>query len=133
MENEIQPDITLAQPSLRSLPIIQPSANWSKILLFTVLGLIIVASSVFVGVQIGKNQKPSQQPVAKQQTAAPTQAIANLTIQPTTKPTTDPTANWKTYINTEANYYFKYPQNWTIVSNCKFGTICFSMVEEVFV
>lgn len=85
MENEVQPVKPLSQtPTL--IPIsTPPSTNWSKILLFTVLGLISVAGFVFAGIQIGKNQSSSQQPVVVQPTASPTQTF---TLTPTNIPET---------------------------------------------
>ncbi|MDP3998337.1 MAG: hypothetical protein Q8P89_01835 [bacterium] len=73
MENEIQPNTPPVQPQLQSSTPIIPSTNWSKILLFMVLGLVIVSGSLFVGIQIGKNQKPNQQPIAAQPTIPFTQ------------------------------------------------------------
>ena len=99
MENDTQQNIPPVQPLPQTPPVIPPSTNWSKILLFTILGLIIVAGSVFVGIQIGKNQTSNQQPIVTQPTANPTQTAVNPTAQPTANPTTDPTADWKTYTN----------------------------------
>lgn len=76
MENEIQQNNSPVQPlpqTSTSIPT-SPSANWSKILIATVLGLVVVAGSVFVGIQIGKNQTPSQQSTTVQPTATPTTA-----------------------------------------------------------
>lgn len=62
MENEIPQNIPqgqiLPQTSV-SLPT-PPSANWSKILLLIVLGLVIVAGSIFIGIQVGKNQAETE-------------------------------------------------------------------------
>lgn len=112
MENEIQPDVSPVQPLPQTPSVIPPSTNWSKILLFTILGLIIVAGSLFAGVQIGKNQTPNQQPIAVQPTASPTQIVANPTALPTANPTINPTTNWKTYTNSTYKFLIKYPSNW---------------------
>lgn len=112
MENEVQQNITPVQPLIQTPIPTQPPTNWSKNLLFTVLGLIIVAGSVFVGIQIGKSQTPSQQPVVAQPTASPTQIAVNQTIQPTANLTTNPITDWKTYTNSKYNFSFKYPSDW---------------------
>jgi len=111
MENEIQPSILPVQPSPKNPPVVPtlPPTNWLKILSFTILGLIIVTGSIFFGIQIGKNQTPSQQPIGVQPTASPTQIVINPTALPTGNPTINPTGNWKTYINTKYNYSLQYP------------------------
>lgn len=114
MENNTQPITPPVQPSPHTQTPIPtaPSTNWSKILVFIVLGLIIIAGSIFVGIQIGKNQTPNQQPIAVQPTASPTQTVVNPTVQPITSSPTDPTANWKTYTNSAYKFLIKYPSNW---------------------
>lgn len=83
MENEIQQNIPPVQPLPQtSNPIpTQPSTNWSKILLFTVLGLVVVAGSVFASIQIGKTQTSNQQPIATQPTVSPKQTVTNPTAK----------------------------------------------------
>lgn len=100
MENEVQP-IT---PPIQTLPQTPtpvptpPSTNWAKIILLSVLGLIVVAGAVLIGIQIGKNQTPSQQLIVAQPTTPATQTAVNSTILPTTPTTTtDETASWKIY------------------------------------
>jgi len=57
MENEVQTNIPPIQPlpHTSTSDLTPPSTNWSKVLIFTVLGLIIIAGSIFIGIQIGKN------------------------------------------------------------------------------
>jgi hypothetical protein len=113
MENGIQSNEPLVQPLPQvSAPIpTPPSTNWSKILLFTVLGLVIVAVSLFVGVQIGKNQTPGLQPIAPEPTLSSNQTVTNPKTIPTsiTSPSMNPATSWKTYKNTRFNFSFKYP------------------------
>src|SRR3990172_4684554 len=62
MENEIQPNV----PS---------HTNWKKVLLFILLGLVVIAGSVFVVIRIGKSQTTNQQPTTEQLTNIPTQGV----------------------------------------------------------
>jgi len=55
MENEIQPNVPPVQPLPQTPPVIPPSTNWSKLLLFAILGFVIILGSIFTGIQIGKN------------------------------------------------------------------------------
>lgn len=107
MENEVQPTIPPVQPLPQTPVPVPPSTNWSKTLLFTALGLVIVAGSVFFGIQIGKSQISNQQPVTVQPTITPSQTLVNPTALPTTNPTTD----WKTYTNQKLSFTVKYPSN----------------------
>jgi hypothetical protein len=105
VESETQPSTPLSQP-LPQIPTPvspQPPIGWLKTLLFTLLGLIVIAGSVFIGIQIEKNQTSNQQPTI---TPSPTE-----TILPTTIPTVDPTADWETYIDEKGIYTIKYPSD----------------------
>lgn len=128
MKNVIQPSIQPVQPLLRtpaSIPTSSPS-NWSKIILFSTLGLIIIVGLLLIGVQIGKSQITNQHSIVAQPTILPTQTTINPAIIPTQtdSPTTFPstattsannsTTNWKTYTNNLLKYSIKYPQNWLL-------------------
>ena len=78
MENQIQLNI----PSDQSTPPVLPSANLLKVLLFILLGLVVIAGSVFVGTQIGKNLTTNQQPITEQPTNNPTQTVTGPTASP---------------------------------------------------
>jgi len=110
MENEIQPNSPPIQP-IPQAPV-SPTTNWKKIILFILLGMVVVAMSVFVGIQIGRNQITNQQPIVGQPTISPTQTEVNPTDLPTTNPITD----WKTYADVIHNFSLKYPSDW-IISN----------------
>ncbi len=115
MENEVQQNTPPVQP-LPQTPasvLTPPSTNWSKILLFVVLGLVIVAGSIFIGIQIGKSQAQSQQPIVAQPIASPTQTAVN----PTAQPTSNPTADWETYSNALTNFSINYPTGWRKVES----------------
>jgi hypothetical protein len=63
VDNQTQPTVTPNQPIPQPSPSI-PTTNWSTILLFLVLGLAVIAISIFIGYQIGRNQITNQQPAA---------------------------------------------------------------------
>jgi hypothetical protein len=72
MKNEIQSNIPPVQPlSLSPIPV-SPSNNWSKILLFIILGLMTVAGLVFIGIEVGRGQALNQRLVAIQPTVLQT-------------------------------------------------------------
>jgi len=102
MENEVQPNVPPAQP-LPKVPIL-PSKNLPKILMFTILGLTVVAGSIFVGIQVGKRQITSQQSTA----------TSNPTAFPTNSGTTTnlPT-DWKT-AKFGGLFSYEYPVGWNV-------------------
>jgi len=107
MENETQPNVPPATPSAQ-IPV-SPSKSWLKILLFILIELVIIAGSVFVGIQIGKRQIPTQT------------AVNSTDLSVTPSPTTNPTANWKTYENNQYGFTFKYPLTFTFKDNTGSG------------
>jgi hypothetical protein len=145
MENEVQPIIQPVQslsqtPTLAPVPI-PPLTNWTKIILLSVLGLVVVAGAFLIGVQVGKNQTSNQQPIAEEPTATPTQIVVSPTTIPTSPvtatPTIDPTANWKTYTNKEYNLTIKYPSDAKLrisqsESNDKMLLVAFDSPNAVF-
>lgn len=70
MENEVQHIVSVPTPS---------SNNWSKILLFIVLELIVISGSIFVGIQIGKNQVINTNPITLQPTNIDTENQVKFT------------------------------------------------------
>jgi len=78
MENEVQQAIPQVkpQPQNQTLPPTPPSTNWSKILLFTFLGFVVIAGSVLVGIQMGKSQTSRLQSIVAEPTAIPTQTVS---------------------------------------------------------
>jgi len=56
--------------------LILPSPNLSKIVLFVLLGTVVIAGSVFVGIKIGKNRIVNPQST----TTFPSQIVTNSTI-----------------------------------------------------
>ena len=111
MDNQTQPNIPSFQPTPE--PPVTPPTNWSKIIIFILIGLVVVAGSTYVGIQIGKNQIGKQSKIVEQPTIIPTQtAIIPTTVLPTKpNPTADPTADWKTYQLPQLNIDFKMTLN----------------------
>jgi hypothetical protein len=73
MENEVQQNVPPVQPLPQNpAPVPTPPTKWSKVLIFTVLGLIVIAGSVFIGIQIGKSQITKIQPITEIQIPTPT-------------------------------------------------------------
>ncbi|VVA43918.1 hypothetical protein CANDROIZ_310001 [Candidatus Roizmanbacteria bacterium] len=122
----MDPTQPLSQESVQSpvnIPDFQPKPNYLKITIFSVLIVIAIGLITYLFFQ---NQKLQQQvlnppisPTIQVPTSEP-QKTSSISIP------TDETAGWKTYVNKELSIEFKYPQNWKSVSDCKFGTICFS-------
>lgn len=106
MDNQTQPNIPPLQPQPQTPTL--PSINWVKIILFVLLGLIIVASSIYAGIQIGKNKTPNQQSVAVQPTASPTQIMVRPTASPTNvsstiNPTQSLPSGWEYKLSQQQN------------------------------
>lgn len=78
MENEIQPSVPSGQPLPQAPISVPPHTNWSKILLFILLGIIVIAGSIFTGIQIGKNMTQDK----TLSSVLPTPTIFNQTISP---------------------------------------------------
>src|SRR3989344_7491442 len=104
MENETPPKMPPVQPLSQAPAPFPPTFNWSKILLIILFGLVIVAGSVFAGIQIGKNQTPNQQPITGQPTNTPTQTAVTVTAFPTVPSSANTTQGVKfTGMITETN------------------------------
>ena len=119
MENQTIPT---AQPSYEIAPdttlVPEPTKNWTKPFLLSLLGMLLAGGLVYAGVQIGKNQTPNQQPIVVQPIATPAEIVANPTAVPSPaaiNPTSDPTAEWNTYESAEFNFSFKYPSELTYI------------------
>lgn len=137
MENQIQTETSPYVPPVE--PVVQtpvfPPTNRLIVILLVLLGIIIVAGLIFVGVQIGKGQTINQQPITVQPTVFPTQVVVNPSATPippspttiptaptiitiTTGTTVSPTTGWKTYTKSSkslGSYSIKYPQHWIVV------------------
>lgn len=115
MKNEVQRNTPPVQPipqASTSVPD-QSSTNWAIILLFTLLGLVVIAGSVFAGIQIGKGQTSNQQRIVTQPTIPPTQTVVN----PTDQTTAVPTSNLETLTSNQFGFSLKYPNDWTYYKN----------------
>jgi len=93
-ESLVQPEPVLEIPQVKN-------RSFFKAVLLMVLGLLIVAGTVYAGTRIGKKQ------------ITPSKIIAEPTLKPVS-PTPDPTADWKTYTNEKYSISFKYPFSWFV-------------------
>lgn len=109
MLEEIMKNETLSSRSLSTSPV-----NWLKTLSFIVLGLIIIVSSIYVGVKIGSNQVIPQQPIVTQQTASSTQTPSSSTIRQTETPALNEATGWLIYSNTKFGVSFEHPSDYRV-------------------
>ena len=72
---------SIALPSLR-IPVLQP-ISWLKVFLLTILGSIFVTGTMFIGIQIGKEQAINQQIITAQMTKYSTKAVSEPVTLPT--------------------------------------------------
>jgi len=112
-----------SQPQLKTQqiqPIVQstdsPLTKKSIMLLFILLGLLVITVSVFVGIQIGKSQITNTQRVVLE----PTTAVIQEAFDQKVAPTIETTASWKTYVDSENHFIFKYPSNLNPQQNKEF-------------
>lgn len=79
---------------------------------FLLIGLIVifVAALTSGGTFLFMSQK---------QKVAEVIPLSQVQTKPTAIPTTDPTANWKTYINNNLGFSFKYPSDWILTEPTK--------------
>jgi len=137
MDNQTQPNTPSFQPQAQTPTL--SSTNRVKVLSFILLGLVVVAGSVFVGIQIGKTQTPNTEPVIVQPTTSPTQTLINPTILPTPVSTTNPTTENINCSTTFSSKYldlnFKYDNCiWKIteqMSNVNSGTTYYSIITAL--
>ena len=85
----------------------QPKPNYLIIVIFSILGIILLASIIFLYFQ---NQQLKKQAVIQNVSPTIQQSSPTSQIIPP-----DETSSWKTYSN--ADFSFKYPPDWTIDGN----------------
>jgi hypothetical protein len=97
-----QSTLPTSDEALASMPPQKPSGrNWKKwIYIFVAILLVITAGGTFV---LSKQQTKQSQ---ERSTSQPTAAAPS--------PTPDPTTDWKTYTNSEYNFSFKYPPQYSV-------------------
>lgn len=103
---EIQPNITPEQSEAQLPSPVQTQTNWSKVILFIILGLIAVTGIAYAGFYTGQKQISNKKPVNMQETEA-----SDLVVTTTPAAKTNLTDNWKTYRNDNFGIIFSYPQN----------------------
>jgi hypothetical protein len=115
-----------------TLPTSQPSPVLDHSSLFlssNKIKLIMIGLGVLGGIlYISSSQLKNLQPTKTEVNILPTSVVMSPKILPTA-PRNDQnnvTAGWESYANAEVQLSFKYPKDWLVVTNCKFGSICFS-------
>lgn len=111
----MDPTQTPAQEPIQTPPevfIPQPKPNYLKTIIFSVLGIILLASTIFLYQQ---NQQLKKQFLNTRvsptiQAPSPTSQSVSPTVFSISIPA-DETTNWKIYTNTKYFYSFKYPKN----------------------
>lgn len=122
MENEVQPNTPPVQspPQVPTPP--QPTPNRIRVVLIAVLGLIVVAGSVFAGIQIGKKQITDSQAITAQ--LAPPSPTTELGNDKSTNQTGN-VGEWLVYTHTKfpdkpdwkipwKGFILHYPSSWKI-------------------
>jgi len=107
----IQPPTQQPIQPLVQIPDFQPKPNYFKIILFSILGILLVTSTIYLSLQNQKLQKQVLNPPVSQtvETPTPTQkSVSSISIPP------DGTVNWKTYVDINNNYQLLFPPNWTL-------------------
>jgi len=107
----IQPPTQQPIQPLVQIPDFQPKPNYLKIILFSILGILLVTSTIYLSLQNQKLQKQVLNPPVSQtvETPTPTQkSVSSISIPP------DGTVNWKTYVDINNNYQLLFPPNWTL-------------------
>lgn len=113
MENETQlNNSSNSSPSATQTPA-SPQLKQSKMVIYILLEIVIVALSLYAGIQIGKNQTVTQNPVANKPTATPTQVVTSPTAQPTETKVSTLTSidgTWNLYSNNSLGFSIKVPK-----------------------
>lgn len=118
-------DSVQSQPNAQSSegvpqqPVQSGSNNFTKLLFFIVVGLLLFAGIAGVSYYLGARSALNIQNVVKT-------SQTTLTPSPTVTPTPDPTANWQTYTSpkkfSSESYTFKYPPTWLYQPSLQYTT-----------
>ena len=101
MDNITNPSNQTANtPEINQTPPSHPKPNPLIVISLIVLMILIAAGSFVLGKFYTENK-----------TEEPIDETLPIAKKPISLPTTDPTTNWKTYINNQYNFDFKYPNN----------------------
>jgi len=112
MENQIPQSIPSTH--LSPQPYVSPTVKRVKFLSYFLLLLLIVAGSVFAGIQIGKKQSLTQKQGTMQTPGAPTNAALDPTFPISQKSQVDQFGSWETYTNNDLKFTIKLPPLWSI-------------------
>lgn len=137
MDNQTQENLSLNNSTSQQIPIVKNTekaittkSNSTKIILFSLLGLLVLAGTLISGIYLGKSQnfttkQPEPKPTLTSQ-PSPTQIIPTISIVPTLTSSTQNlpaiTNRTKAKINTTTcgtakdsqGYQVSYPTNWFI-------------------
>jgi len=121
MEEKVMP---VEENPSQEIPVQFPKKSNLPIIVISLIVILLIATGVYAGIQIGKKQAISNQIISQPPevpTSIPTQVpeITNIPASPDTSqggPTPDATANWKSYTNTFFNYSYKYPNDWDAIT-----------------
>lgn len=92
----------------------QPKLNYLKIILFSILGVLLVTSIIYLYLQNQKLQKQVLNPQISPTIQAPSPTSTSTSTPKKTSSISispDETASWKTYTNSKFGYSFKLPIN----------------------
>lgn len=106
--------LTMTQPT--------PSNNNPWALISLIIILIGIAS--YFGYQ---NYQLKQQLAGQKPASSPDASVITSSPISTSNPTVDETVNWHEYKSND--FSFKYPSDWKIVTDCKFGQLCVASAD----
>ncbi len=137
MDNQTQENLSLNNSTSQQIPIVEnpekaitTKSNSTKIILFSLLGLLVLAGTLISGIYLGKSQnfttrQPEPKPTLTSQ-PSPTQIIPTISIVPTLTANTQNlpgitnrakpelnTSTWQTAKDSQG-YQVSYPANWFV-------------------
>ena len=103
--NEIAPAETLSKAPINS------SNHSLKIASLLIIGIFVIATSVAIGIQIGKAQSSSQNAIVVLPTPSPTQFIPSRSEIPIPNPSSNSNSSWNIYTSEVDQFTLNYPSS----------------------